>query len=79
MSRNYFYICGITTDGHDITFDGSCVESYTTYKNDKGIDCVKLNFKSGKTIDVFSEVDQAVWTGDCIETLVDMCIGIQLD
>lgn len=78
MKHNY-YLVGTTIDGHEITFDESCVESYISFKNAEGVNCVKLNFKSGKTIDVFSDIDQCVWPGECIETLVDDWIARSVD
>lgn len=56
--ENINYIYGKTTDGHCITLDGFCVESFETFENEKGKDCVKLYFKSGKEITVFEEDEE---------------------
>lgn len=56
--ENINFIIGTTTDGHDITLDGFRVESFEEFKNDRGDDCVRLYFKSGKEISVFAENDE---------------------
>lgn len=66
--ENINYIYGKTTDGHNITLDGFRVESFETFINEKGDDCVRLYFKSGKEISVLQEDDEL---GDFMEQLCE--------
>ena len=66
--ENINFIYGKTTDGHNITLDGFRVESFETFENDKGDDCVRLFVKTGKEITVFGEDDER---GDFLESLTD--------
>lgn len=62
-----------TIEGIPYFFDGNAVEYYTTGR-DSDEDIVELHFASGNVIDVLSELDENLYTGESVETLVDDCI-----
>lgn len=77
MEENPIYnhvIMGITINDRPIAFDGFAIESYIQYQDEDGTNCVELNFESGKTICVYSEVDKVIYPEESIETLVDDCL-----
>ena len=67
------YIACDTSKNKAFFFDGNDVEYYTTEEDaDDGI--VELHFVSGHVVEVFSELDEDMYPGECVETLVDDCI-----
>lgn len=50
IMNNIQFIVGNSIDGRNITIDGAAIESYIQYQNEQDVDCVELNFASGKTI-----------------------------
>ena len=56
--ENINYIDWKTVDGRFVTLDGFRVESFTTYENDKGEECVDICFKSGQAVTVPSEHEE---------------------
>lgn len=72
--ENINYIVGTTIDDREVVFDGFAVESYISFKNLEGEDCVLIGLASGANIRVFSRVDQKVFPGENMETLLDRCI-----
>ena len=62
-----------TVEGIEYFFDGNAVEYYITGQGpDDGQ--VELHFASGNVVDVLSELDEALYPGESVETLVDCCI-----
>lgn len=59
--------------GIEYFFDGNAVEYYITghYYED---DMVELHFASGNVVSVVSELDENLYPGESVETLVDNCI-----
>ena len=53
--ENINFIFGKTPDGRLVTLDGFRVESYATYANDKGEDCVEIYFKSGQEVTLLAD------------------------
>ncbi len=62
-----------TFEGINFFFDGNAVDFYITDR-DSEEDVVELHFASGNVIDVRSELDEKLYPGECVETLVDDCI-----
>ena len=62
-----------TVEGIEFFFDGNAVEYYITGR-DSEEDMVELHFTSGNVIDVLSELDENLYPGESVETLVDDCI-----
>ena len=62
-----------TAKGIEYFFDGNAVEYYITghYYED---DMVELHFASGNVVSVVSELDENLYPGESVETLVDNCI-----
>lgn len=54
-------------------FDGNSVEYYTRDKC-ADEDLVELHFASGHVVAVFNELDENLYPGESVETLVDSCI-----
>ena len=65
------YLLVTTTKGNSMTLDVGCVESYEEMGN--GI--ISLNFKSGRSVEVKEELDQEVWNGDSVCTIIDAYIS----
>ena len=57
----------------DYFFDGNAVEYYITDR-DSEEDIVELHFASGNVIEVLSKLDEELYPGESVETLVDDCI-----
>lgn len=53
-------------------FDGNTVEYYTQEEPDD--DLVELHFVSGHVVEDFNELDEDLYPGESVETLVDDCI-----
>ena len=62
-----------TVEGIEYFFDGNAVEYYITGR-DSDEDTVELHFASGNVIEVLSELDENLYPGESVETLVDDCI-----
>ena len=54
-------------------FDGNSVEYYTRDES-ADEDLVELHFASGHVVAVFNEIDEDLYPGESVETLVDDCI-----
>ena len=61
-------------DRKDVVFDAREVESYESwsYDEDDSYECVKVNFKSGKQMDLYLALDQELYPGDNLITAIDM-------
>ena len=57
--ENINFIFGKTPDGRLVTLDGFRVESYATYANDKGEDCVDIYFKSGQEVTLLADDEES--------------------
>lgn len=62
-----------TVDWVKYFFDGNAVEYYIT-DPDSEEDLVELHFASGNVVEVRSEINEDLYPGECVETLVDDCI-----
>ena len=54
-------------------FDGNTVEYYTRDESDDE-DLVELHFVSGHIVEVFNDLDDDLYPGESVETLVNNCI-----
>ena len=61
-----------TPKNKEFFFDGNSVEYYTTENDGDGL--IKLHFLSGHVVEVFSELDEDLYPGESVDTLVDKCI-----
>ncbi|MBR6415864.1 MAG: hypothetical protein IKS22_07140 [Bacteroidales bacterium] len=62
-----------SSKNREFFFDGTMVEYYTQDEfSDEGL--VELHFASGRVVEVFNNLDEEVYPGESIETLVDDCI-----
>lgn len=59
-------------DGKDVVFDAREVESYETWSSEDDEDCVKVNFKSGREMSLYLNLDQELYPGDNLITAIDM-------
>lgn len=59
-----------TTDGKDICIDAYRIESYTQVETDS-VDCVEVTMYSGKQLVLSDELDQDLYEGDSLTTLLD--------
>ena len=59
--------------GSEYFFDGNAVEYYII-DDMREFDAVELHFISGNHITVWSELDEDLYPGESVETLVDDCI-----
>ena len=62
-----------TVEGIEYFFDGNAVEYYITGSVSEE-DMVELHFASGNVIEVLSALDEDLYPGESVETLVDSCI-----
>ena len=62
-----------TVEGIEYFFDGNAIEYYITGR-DSDEDMVELHFASGNVIEVLSALDENLYPGESVETLVDDCI-----
>ena len=62
-----------TSDYIEFFFDGNTVEYYTRDRSDDK-DLVVLHFVSGNVVEVIDDLDEKLYPGECVETLVDDCI-----
>ena len=62
-----------TFEGIDYFFDGNAVDFYITDR-DSEEDMVELHFASGNVIKVLNALDENLYPGESVETMVDDCI-----
>ena len=62
-----------TFEGIDYFFDGNAVDYYITDR-DSGEDMVELHFASGNVIKVLNALDENLYPGESVGTMVDDCI-----
>lgn len=62
-----------TFEGIDYFFDGNAVDYYITDR-DSEEDMVELHFASGNVIKVLNALDENLYPGESVETMVDDCI-----
>ena len=62
-----------TPKNKDFFFDGNTVEYYTTDEF-VGENLVELHFASGHVVEVCNELDEDIYPGESVVTLVDDCI-----
>lgn len=62
-----------TPKNKEFFFDGNAVEYYTR-DEDADEDLVELHFVSGHVVEVFNDLDEELYPGDSVETLVDDCL-----
>ena len=75
LTRNYpceFIGCD-SSKNKEYSFDGNSVEYYTRDEC-ADEDLVELHFASGHIVAVFNELDEDLYPGESVETLVDDCI-----
>ena len=65
-------ICN-SSKNKEYNFDGNSVEYYTRDES-ADEDLVELHFASGHVVAVFNEIDEDLYPGESVETLVDDCI-----
>ncbi len=58
-------------DGMNVVFDAREVESYQYWTLDDEDESVKVNFKSGKSMYLYLELDQEEYPGENLVTLID--------
>lgn len=58
-------------DGMNVVFDAREVESYQYWTLDDEDESVKVNFKSGKDMYLYLELDQEEYLGENLVTLID--------
>ena len=61
-------------DRYDVVFDAREVESYEFWagEGNKEDECVKVNFKSGKQIALYQDLDPDMYPDDNLFTRIDM-------
>ena len=61
-------------DGKGVVFDAREVESYESWPCEEGEDgdCVYVNFKSGREMILYWDLDQELYPGDNLITRIDM-------
>lgn len=62
-----------TPKNKEFFFDGNAVEYYTQEEDDDD-NLVELHFVSGHVVEVFNELDEDLYPGESVKTLVDDCI-----
>ena len=62
------------SDGKDVVFDAREVESYEFWAGEENREdeCVKVNFKSGKQITLYQDLDPDMYPDDNLFTIIDM-------
>ena len=70
--ENINLICGKSSNGKSITLDGVKLESFAVSTIEK--DMVELHFASGIVIEVLNKLDEKLYPGENVVTLVDDCI-----
>ena len=62
------------SDGKDVVFDAREVESYEFWQGEEEVDevCVTVNFKSGKKMDLYLNLDEDIYPDDNLITRIDM-------
>lgn len=62
-------------DRKNVVFDAREVESYESWiseVNEDAGECVQVNFKSGRSMCLYLELDQELYPGDNLITAIDM-------
>lgn len=62
-------------DRKNVVFDAREVESYESWSSKDDEDekeCVQVNFKSGRKMSLYMELDQELYPGDNLITAIDM-------
>jgi hypothetical protein len=59
-------------DRKNVVFDAREVESYESWSSKDGNECVQVNFKSGRKMSLYMELDQELYPGDNLITAIDM-------
>ena len=62
-------------DGKDVVFDAREVESYESWSSEDDedeSDCVQVNFKSGRQMSLYLDLDQELYPDDNLITAIDM-------
>ena len=61
-------------DRRDVVFDAREVESYEFWAGEENREdeCVKVNFKSGKQITLYQDLDPDMYPDDNLFTIIDM-------
>ena len=61
-------------DGKDVVFDAREVESYEFWKGEEELDeaCVTVNFKSGRSMCMYLELDQDRYPDDNLTSAIEM-------
>lgn len=62
-------------DGKDVVFDAREVESYESYPSEDDedeSDCVQVNFKSGREMSLYLNLDQELYPDDNLITAINM-------
>ncbi len=62
-------------DGKDVVFDAREVESYESLPSEDDEDeseCVQVNFKSGREMCLYLELNQELYPGDNLLTAIDI-------
>ena len=62
-----------TPKNKEFFFDANTVEYYTQEEDDDD-DLVELHFVSGHVVEVFNELDEDLYPGESVVTMVDDCI-----
>lgn len=75
LAKNYPFesIGCVSSKNKEYNFDGNSVEYYTRDEC-ADEDLVELHFGSGHVVAVFNELDENLYPGESVETLVDSCI-----
>ena len=63
-----------TPKNKEFFFDGNTVEYYTTEDDEDRFYLVELHFASGHVVEVFNELEEDLYDGESVVTLVDDCI-----
>lgn len=63
-------------DRKDVVFDAREVESYDFWQGEEEEEdeCVKVNFKSGKKMNLYLTLDEDMYPGDNLITAIDMVL-----
>lgn len=70
-------ICDLedNSDRKNVVFDAREVESYESWPsegNEEADECVQVNFKSGRSMGLYLELDQELYPDDNLITAIDM-------
>ena len=73
INAHIFYLDD-NNDRKNVVFDAREVESYEFWQGEEEADeaCVSVNFKSGRSMCLYVELDQELYPGDNLITAIDM-------